>query len=100
MSLDTLEQNTYKFVTNRDYLNKAKTGILKAAEVGLYPVKINMVIMKDINQNEIKDMFYFCKDNNIVLQLIELIESENCDDDKFNAEYHYPLDSIEKDWRI
>lgn len=96
VSLDTLEQNTYKFVTNRDYLNKAKTGILKAAEVGLYPVKINMVIMKDINQNEIKDMFYFCKDNNIVLQLIELIESENCDDDKFNAEYHYPLDSIEK----
>ena len=31
----------------------------------------------------------------MVLQLIELIESENCDDDKFNAEYHYPLDDIE-----
>ena len=55
-----------------------------------------MVIMKDINQNEVKDMFYFCRDNNMVLQLIELIESENCDDDKFNAEYHYPLDSLEK----
>ena len=96
VSLDTLNRDTYKFVTNMDYLNEAKAGILKAVEVGLYPVKINMVIMKDINQNEIKDMFYFCKDNNIVLQLIELIESENCDDDKFNAEYHYPLDSLEK----
>ena len=31
----------------------------------------------------------------MVLQLIELIESENCDEDKFNAEYHYPLDNIE-----
>ena len=41
-------------------------------------------------------MFNFCRDNDIVLQLIELIESENCDDDKFNAEYHYPLDSLEK----
>ena len=96
VSLDTLNRDTYKFVTNMDYLNEAKAGILKAVEVGLYPVKINMVIMKDINQNEIRDMFHFCKDNDIVLQLIELIESENCDDDKFNAEYHYPLDSLEK----
>ena len=95
VSLDTLNPDTYKFVTKMDYLNEAKTGILNAVEVGLYPVKINMVIMKDINQNEVKDMFEFCRENNMVLQLIELIESENCDEDKFNAEYHYPLDSIE-----
>jgi cyclic pyranopterin phosphate synthase len=95
VSLDTLNRDTYKFVTKKDYLEKAKSGILKAVEVGLYPVKINMVIMKDINSNEVKDMFYFCKEHGIILQLIELIESENCDDDKFSAEYHYPLDSIE-----
>ncbi len=95
VSLDTLNPDTYKFVTKMDYLNEAKTGILNSVEVGLYPVKINMVIMKDINQNEVKDMFEFCRENNMVLQLIELIESENCDEDKFNAEYHYPLDSIE-----
>ena len=95
VSLDTLNPDTYKFITKMDYLNEAKTGILNAVEVGLYPVKINMVIMKDINQNEVKDMFEFCRENNMVLQLIELIESENCDEDKFNAEYHYPLDSIE-----
>lgn len=95
VSLDTLNPDTYKFVTRMDYLNEAKTGILNAVEVGLYPVKINMVIMKNINQNEVKDMFEFCRENNMVLQLIELIESENCDEDKFNAEYHYPLDSIE-----
>ena len=95
VSLDTLNRDTYKFVTNMDYLNEAKSGILKAVEVGLYPVKINMVVMKDINQNEVKDMFLFCREHGIVLQLIELIESENCDDDKFSAEYHYPLDSLE-----
>lgn len=96
VSLDTLNRETYEYITNKDYLESAKAGILKAVEVGLYPVKINMVIMKDINQNEVKDMFKFCKDNNIVLQLIELIESENCDDDKFSAEYHYKLDMIEE----
>ena len=95
VSLDTLNPETYEFVTKRNYLDKAKEGILKAVEVGLYPVKINMVIMKDINQDEVKDMFEFCKKNNMVLQLIELIESENCDDDKFNAEYHYSLDELE-----
>ena len=97
VSLDTLNPETYKKVTSMDYLKEARDGILKAVEVGLYPVKINMVIMKDINQNEIKDMFEFCKEHGIILQLIELIESENCDDDKFSEDYHYNLDSIEKE---
>lgn len=95
VSLDTLDRKTYEFITKKDYLEEAKNGILKAVEVGLYPVKINMVIMKDINQNEIKDMFKFCRDNDIVLQIIELIESENCDDDKFSEDYHYKLDHVE-----
>ena len=99
VSLDTLDKKTYELITKKDYLNEAKKGILKAVEVGLYPVKINMVIMKDINQNEIKTMFNFCKNNNIVLQLIELIESESCDDDKFSEDYHYNLDSIENELR-
>ena len=96
VSLDTLNPETYEFITKKDYLEAAKRGILKSVEVGLYPVKINMVIMKDINEHEIKDMFNFCKDNNMVLQLIELIESENCDDDKFSKEYHYKLDMVEE----
>lgn len=95
VSLDTLNRDTYKYVTNMDYLNQAKAGILKAVEVGLYPVKINMVIMKDINEHEIKDMFEFCKEHGIILQLIELIESENCEDDEFTIEHHYPLESLE-----
>ena len=97
VSLDTLNRKTFEFITKKDYLEDAKKGILKAVEVGLYPVKINMVIMKDINQDEIDDMFEFCKEHSIVLQLIELIESESCDDDKFSADYHYKLDDIESE---
>lgn len=97
VSLDTLNRETFEFITKKDYLEDAKNGILKAVEVGLYPVKINMVIMKDINQNEIDDMFEFCKKHDIVLQLIELIESESCDDDKFSEDYHYKLDDIESE---
>ena len=97
VSLDTLNRETFEFITKKDYLEDAKNGILKAVEVGLYPVKINMVIMKDINQDEIDDMFEFCKEHGIVLQLIELIESESCDDDKFSEDYHYKLDDIESE---
>lgn len=96
VSLDTLNSETYKFITKKDYLKKAKDGILKAVEVDLYPVKINMVLMKGINENEVEEMFEFCREHGIVLQLIELMESENCDDDKFSSDYHYSLDSLEE----
>ncbi len=94
ISLDTLNPETYKTVTNKNLLKSAKNGILKAVEVGLHPVKINMVLMKGINENEVKDMFKFCKKHGIILQLIELMNSENCDDEKFSRDYHYNLDPI------
>lgn len=97
VSLDTLDRKTFEYITKKDYLEDAKKGILKAVDVGLYPVKINMVIMRNINQDEIDDMFEFCKKQGIVLQLIELIDSKNCDEDKFSAEYHYNLDDIESE---
>ena len=96
VSLDTLNRDTYKYVTSKDYLEKTKAGILKAVEVGLYPVKINMVVMKDINDHEIKDMFKFCQVHGIILQLIELIESESCDDDDFSSKHHFSLDPLEE----
>lgn len=96
VSLDTLNRDTYKYVTSKDYLEKTKAGILKAVEVGLYPVKINMVVMKDINDHEIKDMFKFCQEHGIILQLIELIESESCDDDDFSSKHHFSLDLLEE----
>lgn len=100
VSLDTLKPDVYNFITKKNYLEKAKQGILKAVEVGLYPVKINMVLMKGINEDEVDDMFEFTKEHGMVLQLIELVESENCDDDKFSAEYHYSLDSLEEELAI
>ena len=43
---------------------------------------------------EVDDMFEFCKKHGIILQLIELMDSENCDDEKFSKDYHYNLDPI------
>ena len=97
ISLDTLNPETYKKVTTKNLAHSAKKGVLKAVEVGLHPVKINMVLMKGINENEVKDMFEFCKKHGIILQLIELMNSENCDDEKFSKDYHCNLDSISEE---
>ncbi|MEA4956429.1 GTP 3',8-cyclase [bioreactor metagenome] len=96
ISFDTLNAETYKKITTKDYLKEAKKGVLKAVKVGLNPVKLNMVVMKNINNDEVMEMFKFAKNNGIVLQLIELMTSENCDDNAFSEEYHFDISSIEK----
>jgi cyclic pyranopterin phosphate synthase len=97
VSFDTLNPETYRFITKRDYIKNAKEGIKKASEAGLYPVKVNMVVMKGINHHEIWDMFQFCKENNAVLQLIELLKTDNCPDNGFYDEYHFDMGEVEEE---
>lgn len=96
VSFDTLNPETYRFITKSDYVNKVKRGIEKAVEVGLYPVKVNMVVMRGLNHEEIWDMFHFCKETGAVLQLIELLKTENCPDEDFFDDYYYDMSIIEK----
>ena len=96
VSLDTLDEETYQMIVGKNVLQRVKDGIVKSCEVGMYPVKINMVVMNNINNDEIMDMFEFTKEHGVILQLIEIIESESCDDNDFNSQYHYPLAEFEK----
>ncbi len=95
VSFDTLKPNTYRFITKSNYLEQVKKGIKKAVEVGLYPVKINMVIMRGLNHQEVWDMFQFCKENGAILQIIELLKTESCPDTDFFDDYHYDIGIIE-----
>lgn len=97
VSLDTLNPKTYHYITHKNYLENAKRGIQSAVKAGLYPVKVNMVVMKDINHKEIWDMFKFCKENGSILQLIELLKTESCPDTEFIDKYHYEMDELEDD---
>lgn len=97
VSFDTLKPETYHFITKSNYIDNVKIGIRKAVEVGLYPVKVNMVVMRGLNQEEIWDMFEFCKKNGAILQIIELLKTESCPDSDFFDEYHYDMNVIEKE---
>lgn len=95
VSFDTLNPETYKLITKRNYMELAKKGIKKAVKAGLNPVKVNMVVMKGINDSEIWDMFQFCKDTSAILQLIELLKTGNCQESEFFDEYHYDIGELE-----
>lgn len=97
VSFDTLNPQTYQFITKSNYIDQVKRGIKKAVEVGLYPVKVNMVLMKGLNHNEIWDMFHFCKENGVILQIIELLKTESCPDTDFFDEYYYDMKIIEEE---
>lgn len=102
VSLDTMNPEIYKRITSSNYLNDAKEGIIAAVDAGLYPVKVNMVVMKNINENEIWDMFDFCREHGIILQLIELIEDDmiregNPEKDEFLRKHHFKMDEIEEE---
>jgi GTP 3',8-cyclase len=89
VSLDSLNHETYKKITGSDRLGEVLAGIDAALKVGLTPVKLNMVVLEGINDNEIDDFLAYVRNNhNLVLQLIELMHFNDC-------EYHGDLNPLE-----
>ncbi len=55
ISLDTLKRERFKKITGRDKLKEVLAGIEAAHKAGLEPVKINMVVLQGINDDEVVD---------------------------------------------
>jgi cyclic pyranopterin phosphate synthase len=70
ISLDTLRPERFKDIT-QGRLDKVLDGILTAKAEGFSPIKINMVAMKGVNDDEIGDMLEFCIEHGFTLRLIE-----------------------------
>src|SRR5699024_9485403 len=72
ISLDSLNKDRFKKLTKFDKLKEVLLSIDKALELGL-KVKINTVIVDDINKDEIIDFVKLTKDKNIDIRFIELM---------------------------
>ncbi|MGQ9788032.1 MAG: GTP 3',8-cyclase MoaA [Candidatus Hadarchaeaceae archaeon] len=92
ISLDTLEAEKFARITRNGSLQKALDGITAAQEAGLVPIKLNMVLLKGINENEVDRMINFAGGRRMILQLIELVDL-NGEDFK---EHHLPMEEIER----
>ena len=71
VSLDSLRPERFRAITRGGKLIKVLDGLAAARGAGLRPIKINMVVMKDVNDDEIEDMVRFCIEQDFTLRLIE-----------------------------
>jgi cyclic pyranopterin phosphate synthase len=85
VSLDSLRAERFREIT-RGRLDKVMDGLMAAKQAGFGPIKINMVVMKDVNDDEIEDMVEFCIEHDFTLRLIETMP---VGDTGRNASNHY-----------
>jgi cyclic pyranopterin phosphate synthase len=89
VSIDSINPETYRKITGFDQLGRVLEGMKAAIDAGLTPIKINMVVLEGINDHEIDDFLAYIRGNrNLVLQLIELMNFNDC-------EHHSKLDGLE-----
>ena len=71
VSLDTLSAERFARITGMDCWETVIDGILEAKAAGLAPVKVNMVLMRGVNDDEVLRMVEFAVDHELELRLIE-----------------------------
>ena len=92
ISLPSLNEEHYRAITGSSRLPAVIEGINAAVDTGLTPIKLNMVLLKGINENEIENAIEFAAgyDGNVILQLIELMNFKNL------AQFMVDIDSVER----
>ena len=73
ISLDTLERDKFLQMTRRDELERVLDGIEAAKEAGFDPVKINAVVERGVNDNEIVDLARYARDHGVEMRFIEFM---------------------------
>jgi cyclic pyranopterin phosphate synthase len=73
ISFDTLRPYRFREITRTDLFSDVMKGIDKAREADFNPIKLNMVVMKGINDDEITDFVNFARSKGLTLRFIELM---------------------------
>ncbi len=73
ISLDTLQSEKFLKITRRDHLANVLDGIDSAIQVGFTPVKINAVIQRGVNDDEILALASFGRDKKVEVRFIEFM---------------------------
>jgi GTP 3',8-cyclase len=73
ISLDSLKRDVFKRMTGVDVLDKVLSGIAAAKNAGLEPIKINAVIVRGHNENEVADFAAFAREHEVKMRFIEFM---------------------------
>lgn len=93
VSLDTRNPDRFRHITRRGDLSQVMRGIDAASEAGL-KVKINMVALAGLNDDEIGDMLLWCDAQGHDLTLIETMPLGKVEEDR--TDRYLPLDSVRR----
>ncbi len=79
ISLDTLKSERFHQITRRDYFHRVWKGIEEADRIGI-PLKINMVVMRGVNDDEIEDFAALAVEHPWSVRFIEFMPTESGDE--------------------
>ncbi|MGB9717217.1 MAG: GTP 3',8-cyclase MoaA [Thermoproteota archaeon] len=94
VNLPSLDSSKYSWITGGGDVSKVFNGVNAALEAGLNPVKINMVVLKGVNEEDVDEMLDYAGSLGAVLQLIELQPIPG--GKQVFEEFHVSLEVIEK----
>ncbi len=77
ISLDTMKSDRFRLLTRREDLDKVLAGLRAAVQAGLTPVKINTVLLRGINDDEVESFVATARDEGWQVRFIEFMPLEN-----------------------
>lgn len=77
VSLDSLKPDRFRQITKRGDLKKVLNGLFVAKEQGFHPIKINAVIERGVNDDEIIDLVAFSREHGFAIRFIEFMDVGN-----------------------
>lgn len=73
ISMDTLEPSKYMKITGRHYFKEVWKGIERAQEIGFEPIKLNVVVMRGVNDDEILEFAKLTRSKSYHVRFIEFM---------------------------
>jgi cyclic pyranopterin phosphate synthase len=80
ISLDSLDRAKFERMTRRDELDNVLAGIAAAKSAGFAPVKVNAVVERGVNDDEIVDLARFGRDEGVEVRFIEFMPLDASDE--------------------
>src|SRR4029077_15391742 len=73
ISLDSLKRDVFREMTGVDVLDRGLDGLKAAKTAGLQPIKINAVIVRGHNEDEVADFAAFAREHDVKMRFIEFM---------------------------
>ncbi|AWB66861.1 GTP 3',8-cyclase MoaA [Saccharobesus litoralis] len=94
VSIDSLRPEVFQQITGFDKLNEIFRGLEMAEELGIKTIKVNSVLLKGFNHNQLAEFMAWVKNRKVTMRFIELMQTG--DNQEYFAKRHVSGDGIKQ----